>query len=95
MTAKKTPDEKPPEAGHNSAGSADQLSSIAQRIARLEDEKQTLSEDIKEVYAEAKSNGYDVKILRKVIARQKRERADVRAEDELIALYEAQLGVFG
>ncbi|HEV7324120.1 MAG TPA: DUF2312 domain-containing protein, partial [Bosea sp. (in: a-proteobacteria)] len=42
----------------------DQLKSIVQRIERLEEEKKTISDDIKEVYSEAKANGYDVKVLR-------------------------------
>ena len=61
----------------------DQLKSIVERIERLEEEKKTISDDIKEVYAEAKGNGYDVKILRKVIAIRKRD-ANERAEEEAI-----------
>ncbi|POR50851.1 DUF2312 domain-containing protein [Bosea psychrotolerans] len=61
----------------------DQLKSIVERIERLEEEKKTISDDIKEVYAEAKGNGYDVKVLRKVIAIRKRD-ANERAEEEAI-----------
>ena len=61
----------------------DQLKSIVERIERLEEEKKTISDDIKEVYAEAKGNGYDVKIIRKVIAIRKRD-ANERAEEEAI-----------
>lgn len=61
----------------------DQLKSIVQRIERLEEEKKTIADDIKEVYAEAKGNGYDVKVLRKVIAIRKRD-ANERAEEEAI-----------
>ena len=60
-----------------------QLKSIVERIERLEEEKKTISDDVKEVYAEAKGNGYDVKILRKVIAIRKRD-ANERAEEEAI-----------
>ena len=61
----------------------DQLKSIVQRIERLEEEKKTIADDIKEVYGEAKANGYDVKVLRKVIAIRKRD-ANERAEEEAI-----------
>lgn len=70
----------------------DQLKSVVERIERLEEEKKTISDDIKEVYAEAKGNGYDVKVLRKVIALRKRDR-DERAEEEaLIDLYLQAVG---
>lgn len=61
----------------------DQLKSIVERIERLEEEKKTIADDIKEVYGEAKANGYDVKVLRKVIAIRKRD-ANERAEEEAI-----------
>lgn len=61
----------------------DQLKSIVERIERLEEEKKTISDDVKEVYAEAKGNGYDVNVLRKVIAIRKRD-ANERAEEEAI-----------
>ncbi len=70
----------------------DQLKNTVERIERLEEEKKTISDDIKEVYAEAKGNGYDVKVLRKVIALRKRDR-DERAEEEaLIDLYLQAVG---
>ena len=58
----------------------DQLKSIVERIERLEEEKKTIADDIKEVYAEAKGNGYDVKMLRKVIAIRKRDIDEVKEE---------------
>lgn len=71
----------------------EQLKSIVERIERLEEEKKTVADDIKEVYAEAKGNGYDTKILRKVIAIRKRD-ADERAEEEaILSLYLDALGV--
>lgn len=70
----------------------DQLKSIVERIERLEEEKKTIADDIKEVYAEAKGNGYDVKILRKVVAIRKRD-ANERAEEEaLLDLYLQAVG---
>lgn len=82
--------------GDNEAAIAgDQLKSIVERIERLEEEKSTIAEDVKEVYAEAKGNGYDVKILRKIIARRKRDREELQQEEAMIELYEGSLGVFG
>ena len=53
-----------------------QLKSIVERIERLEEEKKTIAGDIKEVYAEAKANGFDTKILRKVISLRKKYAAE-------------------
>ena len=61
----------------------DQLLSIVQRIERLEEEKKTIADDIKEVYAEAKGNGYDVKALRTIV-RMRKQDANERAEQETI-----------
>ena len=60
----------------------DQLRSIIERIERLEEEKKTIADDIKDVYAEAKGNGFDTKILRKVISLRKQD-ANERAEAEM------------
>jgi uncharacterized protein (UPF0335 family) len=70
----------------------DQLKSIVQRIERLEEEKKTIAEDIKEVYGEAKANGYDVKIIRKVIAIRKRDFNERREEETLLDLYLQAVG---
>jgi uncharacterized protein (UPF0335 family) len=61
----------------------DQLKAIVERIERLEEEKKTISDDIRDVYAEAKGNGYDVKALRAII-RMRKEDANERAEHETI-----------
>jgi uncharacterized protein (UPF0335 family) len=61
----------------------DQLKSIIERIERLEEEKKTISDDIRDVYAEAKGNGYDVKALRTII-RMRKQDANERAEQETI-----------
>jgi uncharacterized protein (UPF0335 family) len=60
-----------------------QLRSIVERIERLEEAKKTISDDVKDVYAEAKSVGYDVKVLREVIAMRRQDPND-RAEQETI-----------
>ena len=61
----------------------EQLKSIIERIERLEEEKKTISDDIRDVYAEAKGNGYDVKALRAVVRLRKQD-ANERAEQETI-----------
>lgn len=70
-----------------------QLQSIVERIERLEDEKSTIALDIKEVYAEAKSNGFDTKIIRKLIAMRKRSQADRDQEQAMLDTYMAALGM--
>jgi uncharacterized protein (UPF0335 family) len=70
----------------------DQLKSIVQRIERLEEEKKTIADDIKEVYAEAKGNGYDIKVLRKVIAIRKRDLRERREEEAVLDLYLQAVG---
>jgi uncharacterized protein (UPF0335 family) len=72
---------------------ADQLRAIVERIERLEEEKKALQEDIKDVYAEAKGNGFDVKILRKIITMRKRDRAELDEEETLLELYLRALGM--
>ncbi len=71
----------------------DQLRSFVERIERLEEEKKTISDDIKDVYAEAKGNGFDTKVLRRVISLRKQD-ADERNEQEAILdLYLQALGM--
>ena len=61
----------------------DQLKAIIERIERLEEEKKTISDDIRDVYAEAKGNGFDVKALRTIVRLRKQD-ANERAEQETI-----------
>ena len=61
----------------------DQLRTIVERIERLEEQKKTIADDIKDVYAEAKGNGYDVKALRTII-RMRKQDPNQRAEQETI-----------
>ena len=65
----------------------DQLKAIVARIERLEEDKATVMADIKEVYAEAKSNGYDTKTLRKVISLRKIDRHERQEAEALLELY--------
>jgi uncharacterized protein (UPF0335 family) len=61
----------------------DQLKAIGERIERLEEEKKTIADDIRDVYAEAKGNGFDVKALRAIVRLRKQD-ANERAEQETI-----------
>src|SRR4051794_3352212 len=72
--------------------SAEQLRTFVDRIERLEQDKAGIADDIKDCYAEAKSLGYDVKILRKVIALRKRKPSERREEEELLEVYLHALG---
>jgi len=70
-----------------------QLRSIIERIERLEEEKQAIADDIKEVYAEAKANGYDTKTLRAVVRIRKQDTAERQEQEALLDLYLAALGM--
>jgi uncharacterized protein (UPF0335 family) len=70
-----------------------QLKAIVERIERLEDDKKAIAGDIKEVYAEAKANGFDTKILRKVIALRKKESAAREEEHAMLEVYMSALGM--
>jgi uncharacterized protein (UPF0335 family) len=79
------------EVGHNSVGA--QLGSLVERIERLEEEKAALAEDIREVFAEAKGNGFDVKIMRQIIRLRKMETGDRQELEALLDTYKAALGM--
>ncbi|WP_306147225.1 MULTISPECIES: DUF2312 domain-containing protein [unclassified Roseibium] len=74
---------------------ADQLRAFVERIERLEEEGRALNDDKKDVYAEAKGNGFDVKILKQVIARRRKQPHQREEEDSVLALYEQALGMAG
>ncbi len=82
-----------PRSGDVAGVPADQLRTIIERIERLEEEKKALAEDIKEVFAEAKGNGFDVKIIRKIISLRKRDRAELDEEETLLEVYMRALGM--
>lgn len=73
------------------AVAAGQLRALVERIERLNEEKAEIAEAVKEVYAEAKANGFDTKTLRKVIARRKKSRDELSEEEALLDLYESAL----
>ena len=71
----------------------DQLKSIVERVERLEEEKKALADDIKEVFAEAKANGFDVKVLRTVIRLRKQDKTERQEQEALLDLYLHALGM--
>jgi uncharacterized protein (UPF0335 family) len=71
----------------------ERLRSIVERIERLEEEKKALSSDIKDIFAEAKSAGFDVKVLRAVMRLRKQEPAEVEEQETLLDLYRRALGM--
>jgi len=74
------------------AVAADRLRAFVQRIERLEEEKAAMAADIREIYAEAKGDGFDIKVLRQVIKRRKQDTADLQEQDALLELYLSALG---
>lgn len=70
-----------------------QLRSFIERIERLEEEKKTLSDDIKDVYAELKGNGFDTKAVRTIIRLRKQEEHERQEEEAMIELYKNALGM--
>jgi uncharacterized protein (UPF0335 family) len=74
---------------------ADQLKALVERIERLEEDKKAIADDIKEVYGEAKANGFDVGILRKIITIRKKPAAERAEEDAIMELYLQALGMPG
>lgn len=69
------------------------LRQYIERIERLEEEKKVIAEDMKEVFGEAKANGFDVKIMRKIISVRKLDAADREEQDALMDLYMQALGM--
>ncbi|MEM1066353.1 MAG: DUF2312 domain-containing protein [Pseudomonadota bacterium] len=72
---------------------ADELRQFIERFERLEAEKQDIADQQKEVMAEAKGRGYDVKVMRKVIALRKRDASDIAEEEAVLAMYREALGM--
>lgn len=87
------------EIGHNSGETqiggiaAETLRQFIERIERLEEEKKALSADIKDVYSQAKSQGFDVKIMRKVVSLRRLEDQEREEQEQLMDLYRAALGM--
>lgn len=83
------------EANKNEVGgiAADQLRSFIERIERLEEEKQNIQGDIREILSEAKGNGFDVPIIRQILRLRKKEKAERQEEEHLLDLYKVALGM--
>ena len=82
--------------GHNSAAlqvARDQLKAFVERIERLEEEKKSTSDDIREVYAEAKGTGFDVTALRAIIRLRKIEADKRREQEAVLETYKDALGM--
>ena len=71
----------------------DQLKAIIERIERLEEEKKTISDDIRDVYAEAKGNGFDVKALRTIVRLRKLDTDERREQEAVLETYMHALGM--
>ena len=69
-----------------------QLKTIIERIERLEEDKAAVANDLKEVFAEAKGNGFDTKTLRKVVRFRKQDRAKRQEDEALLELYLSAIG---
>lgn len=82
--------------GHNSIApdSNERLISLVDRIERLNDERKNISDDIKDVYVEAKSAGYDVKVLRRVISDRAKDAAEVEEQDAIRDMYLKVVGLY-
>jgi uncharacterized protein (UPF0335 family) len=71
----------------------DQLKAIIERIERLEEEKKTISDDIRDVYAEAKGNGFEVKALRMIVRMRKQDADERREHETILETYMQALGM--
>ena len=77
----------------NESVAQDQLRAFIERIERMEEEKRAIADDIKEIYSEAKGNGFDTKVLRQVVRIRKQDHAERLEQEALLELYMAALGM--
>lgn len=87
-----------PGIGHNSQPetggiAVERLRNIVERVERLEEERKALGSDIKDIYTEAKSAGFDTKVLRQLISIRKKEAAEVEEQETLLDMYRRALGM--
>lgn len=73
----------------------DQLKAFVERIEKLEEEKKAISDDIRDVYAEAKGNGFDIKALRTVVRMRKQDSNERREQEAILETYLSALGMLG
>lgn len=79
--------------GNAQTVAAAQLRSIIERVERLEEEKKTVADDIKDIFSEAKGTGFDVKAIRTIIRLRKKDQAERQEEEAILDLYKAALGM--
>lgn len=84
--------------GHNSGAAtggiaADRLRSIIDRVDRLEEERKALAGDIKDIFSEAKSAGFDVKVIKQIIKLRNQDPAEVEEQETLLDIYRRALGM--
>ncbi|QHI95738.1 DUF2312 domain-containing protein [Aristophania vespae] len=72
---------------------ADRLRSIIERVERLEEERKALGGDIRDIFSEAKSAGFDVKVIKQIIKLRKQEPAEVEEQETLLDIYRRALGM--
>lgn len=77
----------------NETVAANQLSAFIERIERLSEDKQTIADDIKDVYAEAKGNGFDTKAIRAIVRLRKKDQAERQEEEAILDLYKQAIGM--
>lgn len=82
-----------PAIGHNTDTSADRLRSIVERVERLDIERAAIGSDIKDIYTEAKSGGFDPKVLRALIRDRKQDPAEIEERETLLDVYKRALGM--
>ena len=81
------------ETTNNGGIAADRLRSIIERVERLEDERKALGADIRDVFTEAKSAGFDVKVIKQIIKLRKQEPAEVEEQETILDAYRRALGI--
>ncbi len=80
--------------GHNSEGfTADQLKSVVERVERLHEDRKAIAEDIKEVYSEAKSAGYDTKAIKHIVSLRAKDANDIKEFEAIVDLYKSAIGM--
>lgn len=89
--AAEAPAKADPKEWGNVAG--ERLRSLVERIERLDEERKAISTDIREIYMEAKSAGFDVKVMRQLVRIRKQEPAEVEEQEQLLDLYRRALGM--
>lgn len=85
------PDSRAARVAENPPSVGERLRSLVQRVERLAEEKSALASDIRDIYKEAQSAGFDTKVLRKVVQRRTRAPSDIATEDDLLDTYELAL----